>query len=440
MDAEAVMTAQCFEVFTLFPEAVEAFATTGLLGKAVDRGLVEVRATNYRDFTTDKHRTVDDAPFGGGAGMVIKPEPVVAALEDVQRSRGPMLRVLLTPSAPRFDQRTAEAFAKHDRIALLCGRYEGIDDRVRENFVDVCVSLGDFVLGGGEVAALAIIEAVSRLREGVLGNPESARTESFAAGDGGSYLEHPQYTRPKSFRGHEVPDVLLGGNHEAIASWRLEQARARTFALRPELRRVEPLPKSCALHVAVPASAEPSADYVDVLRRYGVTALVVLGGDPAAVLPWVEATQGRVSVAGFASLKQLRRRLRQRHGRNPATVAIARPADLPPDPLGDPAQRPQPSSDPARVLDTLRSLDAEPPASLIVVAGLNPWGVDATAVYAPSGPATDGDAPAEGKGAQTQDQILATGPGIEDSSRPPALTILDRGLAGLLLLRQTSDG
>jgi len=429
------MTAQCFEVFTLFPEAVEAFAKTGLLGKAVDRGLVEVRTTNYRDFTTDKHRTVDDAPFGGGAGMVIKPEPVVDALEHVQGERGPMLRVLLTPSAPRFDQRTAEAFAKHDRIALLCGRYEGIDDRVRENFVDVCVSLGDFVLGGGEVAALAIIEAVSRLREGVLGNPESARTESFATGDTGSYLEHPQYTRPKSFRGHDVPDVLLGGNHEAIAAWRLEQARTRTFALRPELRRVEPLAESCELHVAVPASAVPSPDYVDVLRAHGVKALVVLGGDPAAVLPWVEATRGRVPVAGFASLKQLRRRLRQRHGRNPATVAIARPADL----LSPQPRDPVPSSDPAWVLDTLRSTDAEPPTGLIVVVGLNPWGVDATAVYAPSEPSTDEDASASGKGAQTQDQNLATGPGIEDSSRPPALTILDRGLAGLFL-RQTSDG
>ncbi len=431
------MTAQCFEVFTLFPDAVEAFAKTGLLGKAVDRGLVEVRTTNYRDFTTDKHRTVDDAPFGGGAGMVIKPKPVVDALEHVQRERGPMLRVLLTPSAPRFDQRTAEAFAKHDRIALLCGRYEGIDDRVRENFVDVCVSLGDFVLNGGEVAALAIIEAVSRLREGVLGNPESARTESFANADAGSYLEHPQYTRPATFRGHEVPAVLLGGNHEAIAAWRLEQARARTFELRPELRRAEPLSPSCEIHVAVPASAEPSAAYVDVLRHHGVRALVVLGGDPAAVLPWVQATQGRVAVAGFASLKQLRRRLRQRHGRDPATVAIAQPSDLRAEEAESQPPEPQASPDPAWVLDVLRSGDLTGPACLIVVAGLKPWGVDATAVYAPEGPAMDSAGPAEGKGAQTQDQILATGPGIEDSSRPPALMILDRGLAGLLH-RQTS--
>lgn len=429
------MSAQTFEVFTLFPEAVEAFAKTGLLGKAVDRGLVEVRTTNYREFTTDKHRTVDDTPFGGGAGMVIKPEPVVDALEHVQRERGPMFRVLLTPSAPRFDQRTAEAWAKHDRIALLCGRYEGIDDRVREHFVDACVSLGDFVLNGGEVAALAIIEAVSRLREGVLGNPDSARTESFAAGGTGSYLEHPQYTRPKVFRGHEVPPVLLGGNHEAIAAWRLEQARTRTFALRPDLRPTAPLSSTCELHVAVPASTPPTADYVEVLRAHAVKALVVLGADPAAVLPWVEATGGRVPVVGFASLKQLRRRLRQRHGRNPATVALARPADL----TGDRPSQGTSISEPSVVLDVLRGPAEREPEAVIVVAGLNPWKVDPDAVYAPNLDCTGEHARIEGKGAQTQDQTLATSAGIEDSSRPPALTILDLGLAGLLH-GQTSDG
>jgi tRNA (guanine37-N1)-methyltransferase len=424
---------QCFEVFTLFPEAVEAFAKTGLLGKAVDRGLVEVRATNFRDFTSDKHRTVDDTPFGGGAGMVIKPEPVVDALEHVQRERGPMHRVLLTPSAPRFDQRAAEALAQHDRIALLCGRYEGIDDRVREHFVDSCYSLGDFILNGGEVAALAMIEAVSRLREGVLGNPESTQTESFAAGTGGMYLEHPQYTRPKVFRGHEVPEVLLGGNHQAIAAWRRDQARARTFALRRDLRRVEPL--SAEIHVAVPASVEPSPEWVEVLRRHAVKALVVLGGDPAAVMPWVKATGGRVNVVGFASLKQLRRRLRQRHGRNPATIALARPADL----AGDRTQEPRAVSDAALILDALPVHEGEGSASAIVIAGLDPWGVGAEAVYAPDGPWTHAPDLAEGKGAQTQDQMLATGPGIEDSSRPPALSVLDHGLAGLLN-RPENDG
>ncbi|MCR9163269.1 MAG: tRNA (guanosine(37)-N1)-methyltransferase TrmD [Nannocystaceae bacterium] len=424
---------QCFEVFTLFPDAVESFARTGLLGKALDRGLVEVRATNFRDFTTDKHRSVDDTPFGGGAGMVIKPEPVVRAIEHVQRERGPMHRVLLTPSAPRFDQRAAEALAEHDRIALLCGRYEGIDDRVREHFVDACYSLGDFILNGGEVAALAIIEAVSRLREGVLGNPESTQTESFAAGPGGAYLEHPQYTRPKVFRGHEVPPVLLGGNHQAIAAWRRDQARARTFALRRDLREVEPL--SAELHVAVPASVEPSAEWVEVLRRHDVMALVVLGTDPAAVMPWVQATGGRIKVVGFPSLAQLRRRLRQRHGRKPASIALARPADL----AGDRPAGPQALTDPALLLDALRGPDGEGPRSAIIIAGLDPWGVDAEAVYAPAGSWTDGHAPSAGKGAQTQDQTLATGPGIEDSSRPPALMVVDLGLAGLLT-RLENDG
>ncbi len=424
---------QCFEIFTLFPEAVEAFANTGLLGKAVERGLVEVRATNFRDFTTDKHRTVDDTPFGGGAGMVIKPEPVVDALEHVERERGPMHRVLLTPSAPRFDQRAAEALAEHDRIGLVCGRYEGIDDRVREHFVDACYSLGDFILNGGEVAALAIVEAVSRLREGVLGNPESTQTESFAAGRGGTYLEHPQYTRPKDFRGHEVPAVLLGGNHQAIAAWRRVQARARTFELRRDLREVEPL--SAEVHVAIPASVEPSAEWIEVLRRHQVKALVVLGGDPSAVMGWVEATGGRVNVVGFASLKQLRRRLRQRHGRDPVSIALARPADL----VGDRTREPDAVSNPALLLDGLPKPDAGGAASAIVTAGLDPWGVGAQAVYAPAGPWTNDPCPAEGKGAQTQDQRLATGSGIEDSSRPPALSVLDRGLAGLLHPKKT-DG
>src|SRR5690606_18497917 len=172
-----------FEVFTIFPAAIEAFVEAGIMARAIERGLVVVRCTDFREFTDDRHRTVDDAPFGGGAGMVIKPEPVAAALEAVVSERGPMHTILLTPSGPRFDQRVAERLASERRIALLCGRYEGIDDRIREHFVDECLSLGDFVLNGGEVAAAAIIEAVARLREGVLGNPESIATESFARED-----------------------------------------------------------------------------------------------------------------------------------------------------------------------------------------------------------------------------------------------------------------
>ena len=225
-----------FEVLTIFPAAIEAFVGAGLMAKAITRELVAVHCTDPREFTTDRHRSVDDAPFGGGAGMVMKPGPVVDALEHVEAARGPMHRILLTPSAPRFDQRAAERLASHDRIALLCGRYEGIDDRVREHWVDECLSIGDFVLNGGEVAAAVIIEAVSRLREGVLGNPESIAGESFASEDWqpGVVLEHPQYTRPAEFRGHAVPPVLLGGDHEAIARWRRRVACLRTWALRPD--------------------------------------------------------------------------------------------------------------------------------------------------------------------------------------------------------------
>ena len=225
-----------FEVFTLFPAAIRSFLSAGLIGKALSQELVAVHCTDYRDFTDDRHRSVDDSPYGGGAGMVMKIGPVVAALEAVTAARGPMHKILVTPSAPRFDQRAAERLAAIPRLGLLCGRYEGIDDRVRESFVDECLSLGDFVLNGGEVAALAIIEAVARLRGGVLGNPESVVGESFGLAGRGPWLEHPHYTRPVDFRGLGVPDVLMSGDHSAIARWRAEQACRRTWALRPDLR------------------------------------------------------------------------------------------------------------------------------------------------------------------------------------------------------------
>jgi tRNA (guanine-N1)-methyltransferase len=214
---------------------------------------------------------------------------VVAAIEAVEAARGRMHRVLLTPSAPRFDQRVAERFATMPRIGIICGRYEGIDDRVREHFVDEVISLGDFVLGGGEVAALAIIEAVSRLREGVLGNPDSIARESFAE----PLLEHPQYTRPAEFRGHRVPEVLLGGNHQAIERWRLEQARARTWALRPDLRAAERLPANTEIHLALSAAIDPTPELVDVARKHGVGGIVLVGAEDARVLAWVEAMRGR---------------------------------------------------------------------------------------------------------------------------------------------------
>ncbi|MCA9635019.1 MAG: tRNA (guanosine(37)-N1)-methyltransferase TrmD [Myxococcales bacterium] len=309
-----------FEVFTLFPQAIQAFLASGLVGKALAGGLVAVHCTDFRDFTHDRHRTVDDTPYGGGAGMVMKIEPVVAALESVERARGPMHRILVTPSAPRFDQRVAERLAELPRIAVLCGRYEGIDDRVREGHVDECLSLGDFILNGGEIAALAIIEAVSRLREGVIGNPESAALESFARAAEGTWLEHPHYTRPVEFRGARVPEVLLGGDHQAIARWRAEAACRRTWALRPDLRAPQPEPRR-PLGLVIEVSPEIARDPTtgDLLHW-----LVNLGLPIFVIGARLTEPAGIVSVR---DLRELRRRLRREHGRSPQLVALGAGAE-----------------------------------------------------------------------------------------------------------------
>ncbi|MDH5674962.1 MAG: tRNA (guanosine(37)-N1)-methyltransferase TrmD [Myxococcales bacterium] len=227
--------AQRFEVLSLFPELFDDFAKVGLMGKACANGLIRIDTKNPRDFTTDRHRSVDDTPYGGGSGMVMRPDPLVAAMEDFDREaagRGEPRahRVLLTPQGRVFDQGCALDFAEKPAIMLICGRYEGIDERACA-LADEQLSLGDFVLNGGEVAALAVIESVSRLIPGVLGNAESLRVESHEAG----LLEHPQYTRPRVFRGAEVPAVLLSGDHGAIERWRRQQALLRTRARRPEL-------------------------------------------------------------------------------------------------------------------------------------------------------------------------------------------------------------
>jgi tRNA (guanine-N1)-methyltransferase len=301
-----------FEIFTLFPEAIAGFLRGGLVGKAVEQGLVAVHCTDYRAYATDRYRTVDDTPYGGGPGMVLKPEPVVAALEAVAAARGPMHRILLTPSAPRFDQRVARRLATVPRIALLCGRYEGIDDRVREAHVDECLSLGDFVLNGGEIAALAILESVARLCEGVLGNPDSAAQDSFAA-DEHSWLECPQYTRPPEFRGRSVPPVLLRGNHAYVARWRTEQAWARTWALRPDLRPRLRLPADTPIYALV--GPDPS--------DMSTQRLVALAPRQNHDLPREHPPR---------DLKSVRRHLRRRHGQDPRFVGVTRGAsagDLP---------------------------------------------------------------------------------------------------------------
>jgi tRNA (guanine37-N1)-methyltransferase len=219
-----------FFVVTLFPDLFESFVKTGLLGKAIAAGRISIDFQNPREFTEDKHRSVDDTPYGGGSGMVLAPTPLVLSLEALDARHGPVHRVLLTPQGRPFRQRDATAFATRERLALVCGRYEGVDERVR-SFVHDEISLGDFVLLGGEVAAMAVIEATSRLVPGVLGNAASAADESHSHG----LLEYPQYTRPPEFRGMKVPDVLLSGNHGEIARWRRSQALLRTFERRPDL-------------------------------------------------------------------------------------------------------------------------------------------------------------------------------------------------------------
>jgi len=220
------------EVLTLFPRMVAAPLEESILGKAAGKGLVRVKVTDIRDFAQGKHRVTDDVPYGGGAGMVMKPEPLVAAIE-AAKEREPKARVvLLSPQGAPFEQRKAEQLAGHGALVLVCGRYEGVDERVLR-WVDEEISLGDFVLNGGEVAALALIEAMARLVPGVLGNALSTHAESFSGGDG--LLEGPQYTRPPEFRGLRVPEVLLSGDHEKIARWRKEQAVARTRERRPDL-------------------------------------------------------------------------------------------------------------------------------------------------------------------------------------------------------------
>ena len=216
------------DVLTIFPELVRPWTEASLLGKAGRDGRLDLRVHDLRSGTTDPHRSVDDSPFGGGAGMVLRPEPLFAVVE---REQPPRPLLLLGPGGRQFDQAWAEELAGSGGFSLLCGRYEGVDQRVADHLVDGEVSVGDFVLAGGEVGALAIVEAVGRLVPGVMGNEESAGDESFSAG----LLEYPQYTRPADFRGWSVPEVLLSGDHQRVARWRRAQALHRTLSRRPDL-------------------------------------------------------------------------------------------------------------------------------------------------------------------------------------------------------------
>jgi tRNA (guanine37-N1)-methyltransferase len=228
-----------FDIVTLFPAIFDGYLSQGLLEKAIQRELVDIQRHDLRDWAPDTpHRPVDDKPFGGGPGMLIQVEPTVRCVEDVQAMEtssppGSTRRIVLTPQGKRFDQPMAEEFATSQRLMLLCGRYEGFDQRVMDILQPEEVSVGDFVLNGGEVAAMVIIDAVVRLLPGVLGDEQSNIDDSFSRGN--RLLEFPQYTRPREFRGHKVPDVLLGGNHAAIAKWRAEQSHQRTLQRRSDL-------------------------------------------------------------------------------------------------------------------------------------------------------------------------------------------------------------
>src|SRR5262249_37875776 len=219
------------EIVTLFPDMFGSFLAAGLLGKAIADGLVAVRFTNPRDFAADRHRSVDDAPYGRGVGMVMAAPPPAAALEAAIAARGPAHRILLSPAGTPLTQERVRALAALPRLLLVCGRYEGVDERVRALAIDEELSIGDFVLMGGEVAAMAVVDAVSRYVPGVLGEPTSTDEESFSAG----LLEAPCYTRPAEFRGLAVPEVLLSGHHERVREWRAAEARARTERVRPDL-------------------------------------------------------------------------------------------------------------------------------------------------------------------------------------------------------------
>lgn len=220
------------DIVTIFPQMVSAPLAEGVIGRAITRGVLDVAVHDLREFTTDRHRVVDDVPFGGGPGMVMKPEPFFAAVDRIRRDRGvPAAVVLTTPDGRRFTHREAVRLSELPHVVILCGRYEGVDDRVRQHLATEELSIGDYVLTGGELPALVIADAVARLIPGVVGDEESVARDTFAYG----ILDFPQYTRPAVFEGHEVPAVLLSGHHAAIARWRRREALARTLEKRPDL-------------------------------------------------------------------------------------------------------------------------------------------------------------------------------------------------------------
>jgi tRNA (guanine37-N1)-methyltransferase len=220
------------DIVTIFPKMVQAPLAEGIVGRAIDRGILDVKVHDLRDFATDRHRVVDDVPFGGGPGMVLKPEPLFRAVEHIRTVRGnPDAVLLTTPDGRRFSHGDAERLSRVPHVAMLCGRYEGVDDRVRRHLATDEISIGDYVVSGGELPALVITDAVARLVPGVVGDEESVARDTFARG----LLDFPQYTRPAEFQGLKVPEVLLSGHHAEIERWRRREALARTIERRPDL-------------------------------------------------------------------------------------------------------------------------------------------------------------------------------------------------------------
>ncbi|HSA59805.1 MAG TPA: tRNA (guanosine(37)-N1)-methyltransferase TrmD [bacterium] len=220
-----------FDILTLFPSLFDSPFSHSILKRAQEAGLISIRLRDIRDFTEDKHRRTDDIPYGGGPGMVMKPGPAVAAIEAAAVPGKKVRRIYFSPQGRPLNQEHLAAYLEYDQLVLLCGRYEGVDERVIEHFIDEEVSIGDYILTGGEFAAMVFVDAVSRLIPGVLGEEGSLKNESFSA----SLLEYPQYTRPPEFRGHKVPEVLLSGDHAKIEAWRREMALERTRKKRPDL-------------------------------------------------------------------------------------------------------------------------------------------------------------------------------------------------------------
>jgi len=219
------------DILTIFPDMVAAPLRESIVGKAIDRELIDVRVINIRDFAADKHHTTDDRPFGGGSGMVMKPEPLAAAIHSVRESDPAVKVILLNPQGRIFRQEVAFELSRLEHICLVCGRYEGVDERIRTHYVDDEISIGDYVLTGGELPALVVLDSVVRLVPGVLGSDESITEESFVGG----LLEYPHYTRPEVFEAHRVPEILLSGNHGAIHRWRRQQSLLRTWQRRQDL-------------------------------------------------------------------------------------------------------------------------------------------------------------------------------------------------------------